>query len=114
MRTLRIVSKGAITRRAERNWNERDEDKRVKAGNKYKHIFKRFHMPENDWKNDFADLSKPQQSILIKGELIRTYDSLPNINKTVLKNKLGLSTFSTKWYKLPPIDKKTLLTFVTQ
>ena len=110
--TSKILSKKAIVCRAERNWNERDEYKRICAGNKYKHIFKKFHMPENNWKNDFAGLSECQQSILIKGELIRTYDKLPNFKKTALKKHFGLSTFSTKWFKLPPSDKKILLTLI--
>lgn len=112
--TSKILSKKAIVCRAERNWNERDEYKRICAGNKYKHIFKKFHMPENNWKNDFAELSECQQSILIKGELIRTYDKLPNFKKTALKKHFGLSTFSTKWFKLPPSDKKILLTLITK
>ncbi len=109
-----ILSRGAIVCRAEKNWNEKNEDNRISAGNKYKHIFKKFHMPENDWKNDFVGLSECQKSILIKGELIRTYDKLPNFKKTALKRSLGLSTFSTKWFKLPPGDKKILLTSITK
>lgn len=112
--TSKVISKKAIVCRAEKNWNNRNEEKRVSAGNKYKHIFKKFHMPENDWKNNFAELSESQQSILIKGELIRTYDSLPNFKKTILKRQLGLSTFSTKWFRLPPNDKKILLTSITK
>ena len=109
-----ILSQEAIVCRAEKNWNERDERKRVSAGIKYKHIFEKFGMPENDWKNDFAELSDPQKSILIKGELIRTYDNLPNPKKSALKRHLGLSTFSTKWFKLPPGDKKKLLISITK
>ena len=109
-----ILSQEAIVCRAEKNWNERDERKRVSAGMKYKHIFEKFGMPENDWRSEFARLSEPQRSILIKGELIRTYDKLPNFQKSVLKRNLGLSTFSTKWFKLPPEDKKKLLTSITR
>ena len=109
-----ILSKRAIVCRAEKNWNDKDENKRISASNKYKHIFKKFHMKENDWRNDFADLSENQQSILVKGELIRTYDGLSNFKKTALKRHFGLSTFSTKWFKLPPSDKKILLTSITR
>lgn len=112
--TSTILSRKAIIGRAEKNWNDRDETKRIRAGNKYKHIFQKFHMPENDWKNDFDKLTESQQSILVKGELIRTYDGLPNRKKTMLKHQLGLSVFSTKWFKLPPGDKKTLLTSITR
>ena len=110
----RILSQKAIIRRAENNWNRRDISKRLSAGSKYKHIFKKFHMKENDWKNDFAKLSESQRSILIKGELIRTYDGLSNRKKTALKQYFGLSTFSTKWFKLPPGDKKILLTSISR
>ena len=110
----KILSQKAIVRRAENNWNQKDISKRVSAGSKYRHIFKKFHMQENDWKNNFADLSENQRSILVKGELIRTYDGLPNHKKTALKQHFGLSTFSTKWFKLPPGDKKILLTSITK
>jgi hypothetical protein len=112
--TSTILSREAIIGRAEKNWNDRDETNRIRAGNKYKHIFQKFHMPENDWKNDFNKLTESQQSILVKGELIRMYDGLPNRKKTMLKHQLGLSAFSTKWFKLPPGDKKTLLTSITR
>ena len=112
--TSKILSRKAIVSRAEKNWNDRDSEKRASAGSKYKHIFKRYHMPENDWRNDFAGLNENQQSRLIKGELIRTYDVLPNYKKTRLKRELGLSTFSSKWFRLPPGDKKILLTSITK
>jgi hypothetical protein len=38
----KILSQKAIVCRAERNWNDRDKEKRISAGNKYKHIFKKF------------------------------------------------------------------------
>jgi hypothetical protein len=109
-----ILSQETIVSRAEKNWNEKSCVKRLASGNKYKHIFKKLHMPENDWSSDFASLTESQRSILIKGELIRTYDGLPNIKKTILKRHLGLSSFSTKWFKLPSCDKKILLTSITR
>lgn len=107
-----ILSKMAIVCRAKENWNEKDSHKRVSAGIKYRHIFKKFHMPENNWENDFSELTENQQSILIKGELIRTYDKLSNRKKTILKHSLGLSSFSSKWFKLSPKDKKLLLKLI--
>lgn len=108
----KVLSNEAIVRRAEEKWNKKDETKRIRAGNKYRHIFQRFRMPENDWRNKFSDLTESQKNILIKGELIRTYDSLPNLHKTVIKREIGLSSFSTKWFKLAPCDKKMLLSYV--
>jgi hypothetical protein len=110
--TSKILSQEGIVYRAEKRWNESNESKRISAGNRYRHIFERFKMPENDWRNDFSNLSDSQKSILIKGELIRTYDSLPNFKKTILKKHLELSSFSSKWYKLPPSDKKILLSSI--
>lgn len=60
----------------------------------------------------FDHLNKFQRNILIKGELIRTYDALPNTEKTKIMRKLELSKFASKWYKLEPEDKKKLLNYV--
>ena len=106
------LSCDAITRKAEKVWNSKDERKRLHAGRKYKHVFLKFHLPENDWRNDFSELTQCQKNIIIKGELIRTYDRLSNHNKTEIKKHFGLSSFSTKWFKLPPEDKKILLTSI--
>ena len=103
------LSHGEILERAKENWNSKEEFKRIRAGNKYKHIFLKFKLPENDWRNEFSGLNRKQQNILLKGELIRSYDGLSNHAKTRLKKKLGLSLFSSKWFGLPPYDKKKLL-----
>ena len=75
-------------------------------------IFNEKNISMCDWKNLFDFLSKQQQILLIKSELIRTYDALPNIDKTRIKKKFNLSTFASKWYKLPSSDKNKLLKFV--
>lgn len=104
-----ILSHNSILERAELNWNSKNEKKRISSGRKYNHIFTKLKLPANDWKNNFDQLTNSQRSILIKGELIRTYDSLPNREKTTLKKEFGLSHFSSKWFKLSPEDKKILL-----
>ena len=109
---IETLSHKTIIKKAEENWNMKDEKKRLHAGNKYKHIFLKFHLPENDWRNDFSELTQSQRSIIIKGELIRTYDGLSNHIKTGIKRRFGLSSFSTKWFTLPPADKKILLTSI--
>lgn len=106
------LSHNVITNKAEEKWNSKDEGKRIRAGNKYKHVFKKFNLPENDWKNDFSELTQSQKNIIIKGELIRTYDGLSNHRKTKIKRHFGLSKFSTKWFTLLPSDKKILLTSI--
>ena len=107
-----VFNKESINTRAKENWNYKDKESRLKCGNKYRHIFSDNKIKITDWSETFERLTKFQQNILIKGELIRTYDALPNIDKTEIKNKFGLSTFSTKWYKLPSSDRKILLKFV--
>ena len=106
------LSYETIVNKAEANWNSKDEKKRIRAGNKYKHIFLKFRLPHNDWRNNFSELTQSQKNIIIKGELIKAYDSLSNHCKTKLKKRLGLSSFSTKWFTLPSADKKILLTSV--
>lgn len=105
-----IFNKESINNRAKEHWNFKNESSRLKSGNKYNHIFNGKTIV--DWKNVFDSLSKPQQILLIKSELIRTYDALPNIDKTIIKHKFKLSTFASKWYKLPNTDKNKLLKFV--
>ena len=103
------LSRDLIVKRAEEKWNSKPSSERIRSSHKYKHIFDKLKLPSVEWDNEFSKLSSSQTNILIKGELIRTYDSMPNKEKTKIKNKFGLSTFSSKWYRLPPCDKKILL-----
>ena len=110
--TKDYLSRDLIVKRAEEKWNSKAPSERIRSSHKYKHIFDKLKLPSVEWDNEFSKLSSSQTNILIKGELIRTYDSMPNKHETKIKNKLGLSTFSSKWYRLPPSDKKILLNSV--
>ena len=104
-----ILSHKSIRERASARWDSKSATDRIRASSKYKHIFVKHNLPSNDWSNTFSELTAPQRNILLKGELIRTYDSLENNVKTKIKRKYGLSQFSSKWFKLPSTDKKILL-----
>lgn len=104
-----ILSKGAIIERAKEKWDSKGESKRLMCGKKYQHIFDTLKLEMTPWSNNFEKLTQSQKSILIKGELIRTYDNLPNSEKTNLKKQFGLGNFSSKWYRLTSSDKKLLL-----
>ena len=106
------LNKTEILARAKLKWDSKDNANRVRAGSKYQHFLAKYKLQTNDWTNDFEHLSKHQQNVITKGELIRTYDSLPNISKTNIMREFGLSLFSSKWYKLPSKDKKILLNYV--
>jgi hypothetical protein len=106
------LNKTEILARAKLKWDSKDNANRVRAGSKYQHFLDKFKLQTNDWTNDFDHLSPHQQNVITKGELIRTYDSLPNISKTSIMREFGLSLFSSKWYKLPGKDKKILLNYV--
>ena len=108
-----IFSKESIIKRAKETWDlSSDFYKQKKAPQKYNHIFKSKNIVINDWDNIFDNLANPQKRILIKGELIRTYDDLPNSDKTKIKKMLNLSVFSSKWYRLPKEDKNKLLKYI--
>ena len=107
-----ILSHESIVKRARDKWDLKGSTERVRSGHKYHHIFEKLNLPSVDWDNSFDDLSKSQINILIKGELIRTYDSMPNKQKTRIKERFGLSCFSSKWFRLPSCDKKILLNSV--
>ena len=107
-----ILSYNSIKRRASDRWNNKTATERLHISSKYKHIFARYHLPANDWSNIFNELTSQQRNILLKGELIRTYDALANTDKTKIKNQFGLTHFSSKWFKLSPKDKKKLLNSV--
>lgn len=107
-----ILSRGTIARRAKDRWDLKDSASKIRSGRKYQHVFEKLNLPSVDWDNPFSKLSKHQVSILIKGELIRTYDSLDNSEKTKIKKRFGLTSFSSKWFRMPPCDKKILLNSV--
>lgn len=107
-----IFNKESIIQRARDFWHFKDETSKIKTGKKYEHLFGKNKSQMLPWTNDFDNLSPKQRILLIKGELIRTYDSLPNSDKTSLKNEMELSVFSSKWFKLPSKDKEKLLKYV--
>jgi hypothetical protein len=57
-------------------------------------------------------LDEPNQNVLIKGELIRTYDAMLISDKRKLCSEAMLSKFQTKWFKLTNDDKTKLLEYV--
>ena len=108
------LSRIGIIKRAKDKWNQRTAIEKLKSSGKYDHIFDRIGIKPMSWNEEFSNLNFRQRNILIKGELIRTYDSLPNSVKTEIKEKFGLSTFSSKWFRLPSSDKKKLLKEILQ
>lgn len=110
--TENVISIHTLKKKAKERWDAKTPSDKLRSSLKYKHIFIRYKLPMSDWSNCFSKLTKHQRNILIKGELIRTYDALANSDKTVIKNKLGLSRFASKWFKLSPKDKKILLNSV--
>ena len=107
-----VLSHVAILERAKEKWDSKESNEKVRCGHKYRPVFEKLNLPQVEWDNQFDELSKSQTNILIKGELIRTYDSMSNKDKTRIKEHFGLSTFSSKWFRLPPCDKKVLLNSV--
>ena len=107
-----LLSRTSIEKRASDRWNNKTVTERLHASSKYKHIFVKYHLLTKDWSKIINELTSHQRNILLKGELIRTYDALANTDKTKIKNQFGLSHFSSKWFKLSPQDKKTLLNSV--
>lgn len=109
-----VFNKKVIKDRAKENWECKTDALKLKSGKKYEHIFVKLNKPYVEWTNSFDDLTPLQQKILIKGEIIRTYDGLPNIDKTYIKLHFKLSRFESKWFKLSSDDKKKILhTFFT-
>ena len=104
-----IFNKKAIYKRAVHFWDDKTELERNRRGRKYDHIFAKRKWAKNEWSNPFDDLTSFQQRLLIKSEIIRTYDSLPNHDKTEIKRAFKLSEFASKWIKLSNIDKSKLL-----
>lgn len=103
-----------ICKRAQMSWDSKTTFEKERSKRKYEHIFHKLQLEEHDWGSPFEKLSASQKSIIIKGELIRTYDALDNKVKTWIKDKFNLSTFASKWYKLKSQDKKTLLNSITR
>ena len=111
-RKAKLLSQDEIREMAIKRWDSKTPSERLKASSKYKHIFIKHNLPSNDWTNAFNDLTDSQKSILLKGELIRTYDAMSNHIKSKIKSEFGLTEFSSKWFKLSPKNKKKLLTSV--
>ena len=107
-----FLSKREIVARAKKKWDSKSERVRLMCGKKYQHIFDGLKLKTVCWDNNFDKLTQSQRSVLIKGELIRTYDGLPFHDKITVKRIYGLERLSNKWFKLAPKDKKLLLNSV--
>lgn len=103
-----ILPKDLIKTSVVEAWNQKNSKDKETIGKKYNHLFKKSII----WNIDFVSLSEKQKFLLIKGELIRKYDSLSNKEKTIIKNRLKLSDFGSKWFKLNNADKHKLLNYV--
>ena len=57
-------------------------------------------------------LTEPQRKVLFKRELIKVYDSLDNSIKSYIMKDIHLRKFSSKWFKMPSCDKRTLLNYL--
>ena len=104
-----FISKEEILNRAKENWNGKTIQDKILKSRRYKHIFLENKMPLISWLKDFDELNQFQQNLLIKGEIIRTYNSLPNTYKAKLVLRWNLSKFSSKWHNLPYEDKINIL-----
>lgn len=109
---ISLLSIEAISERASAKWNTKTTEQRIKTSSKYRHIFSKYKLDKNDWSNQFSDLTKHQRNILLKGELIRTYDAMSNSDKSKIKIQFGLPNFASKWFKLDSKSKKILLTSI--
>ena len=103
------LSADVLRAEAQREWDSKSEESKLKKGKTYSHIFIQRKFKYNDWLLPFDKLTRHQRNILIKGVLIRKYDALDNKTKTLIKENFGLSAFSSKWYRLPSADKKKML-----
>ena len=106
---MEIIEKVKIVSLAKERWNNTSIEEREAIGEKYKHFLK---IEPIGWNHDFDTLEDRQRNVLVKGQLIRWYDSLPNKIKTKIMQNIGLSSFSSKWYRLSSSDKRKLLNCV--
>jgi hypothetical protein len=107
-----FLSKIEIIARAKEKWDSKSDQKKLMCGRKYQHIFDRLNLKAECWSNNFDNLTFSQKSVLIKGELIRTYDGLSYHDRAIIRRLYGLERFSNRWFKLSPRDKKLLLNSV--
>lgn len=108
---MEIIEKGKIRSLAKERWDGTPIEMREVVGGRYEHFLK---IKPSDWVQDFDKLAKKQQNVLIKGQLIRWYDSLSNKHKTKIMHTVGLSEFSSKWYRLSGENKRKLLSCVIE
>lgn len=110
--SISLLSIDSIIQRAAIRWDSKTPNEKIRSSSKYNHIFSKHNLEKTEWTNPFAELSKHQRNILIKGELIRTYDAMTNTEKSEIKKQYKLPCFSSKWFKLDPTSKKILLTSI--
>lgn len=104
-----LFNKEAIYLRAKERWDRKTMNERLKAEKKYKHIMILKSYNDIDWNRSFDKLLNFQKFLLYKGEIIRTYNNLKNIEKTYIKKRYNLDEFQTKWHKLSHNDKMKIL-----
>lgn len=106
-----LLIRNYVSQRTREKWNNEDDENKEYRGLKYAHLFQKSNNVL-DWKVDYSDLTKGQQSLLMKREIINTYDLLSHEEKKKLQNQLKLSRSPNKWFNLPPRDKAKILKVV--
>ena len=104
-----ILDKKQIRERASNRWDSFNPIERIRESRKYSHIT---NYRVSEWVSEFNFLDESKKNILIKGELIRTYDNMLLSDKKKLTNEAHLSKFETKWVKFSSVDKDKLLTYI--
>ena len=107
-----FLSSVRIMSLARNSWNGKSDNEKRKIARKYNHFFRDLGLSHRDWSNTFDMLTKPQRKVLFKRELIKVYDSLDNSIKSNIMKDIHLRKFSSKWFKMPSCDKRTLLNYL--
>lgn len=97
---------------AKYSWDILSDDEKKRKGDKYAKQDKISFIKNCHWNVEFDALNDKQKKLLMKAVLINTYDSLDNVVKTRIMKEYGLSKFSSKWFRMPNIDRALLCSSV--
>ena len=103
------VSLESIRKRAIENWDNKTVDEKRKKSERYKHVSEIYGYYGLKWNKSFLELNDFQQMVVMKAEIIRTYDMLNVYYRKVFNEYLGLEENAKKWHLLSFKSKNKIM-----
>lgn len=109
-----LIDKDLIEAKAIVNWQMLPSIKKKQKSYKYNQVLTNQWRVDStkNWSCKYIDLTVEQKRLLLKKELINTYNALSEDDKLLLEQYLNLDKAAKEWVSLSSDDKKKLIQLI--